>query len=248
MYSFLVRPRWLVGHFLAALAVGLFLAAGFWQLSRLSDRIARNDLIRSRAASEPVLLSAALATVTGDPSHELEYRTVTVTGTYDPERELLVRSRSLGGLPGFHVVTPLLVGDEAVLVNRGFVPQELDDPPIGPASPPAGTVTVQGRVRASTEAPAIGPKDPTEGLLELVFWLDVERISRQMPYRLAPVTLELISQKPGSTSELPVILPEPVLDDGPHRGYAIQWFSFALIGLVGYALLIRRTARRPAER
>jgi cytochrome oxidase assembly protein ShyY1 len=31
------------------------------------------------------------------------------------------------------------------------------------------------------------------------------------------------------------------MDEGPHFGYAIQWFSFAIIAIVGWtALLLRR--------
>jgi cytochrome oxidase assembly protein ShyY1 len=32
----------------------------------------------------------------------------------------------------------------------------------------------------------------------------------------------------------------PVLDDGPHRSYAVQWFCFAAIALGGAAAVIRR--------
>ena len=35
----------------------------------------------------------------------------------------------------------------------------------------------------------------------------------------------------------------PDLDAGPHLGYAMQWFSFSLIALVGYPLILRRVAR-----
>ncbi len=41
--------------------------------------------------------------------------------------------------------------------------------------------------------------------------------------------------------------PPDVTDGGPHLAYAIQWFSFALIGVVGYGLLIRRAASRRVE-
>ena len=35
----------------------------------------------------------------------------------------------------------------------------------------------------------------------------------------------------------------PALDDGPHRGYAIQWFSFAAIAIVGALAVVRRERR-----
>jgi len=40
-------------------------------------------------------------------------------------------------------------------------------------------------------------------------------------------------------------LPPPALDEGPYLGYAIQWFSFAIIAVVGGAAVARR---RTAER
>jgi cytochrome oxidase assembly protein ShyY1 len=37
----------------------------------------------------------------------------------------------------------------------------------------------------------------------------------------------------------------PALDSGPHRGYAIQWFSFAAIALFGALAVVRRERRAP---
>jgi cytochrome oxidase assembly protein ShyY1 len=31
------------------------------------------------------------------------------------------------------------------------------------------------------------------------------------------------------------------LDEGPHRAYAIQWFSFAAISIIGLVIFLRRT-------
>jgi surfeit locus 1 family protein len=35
----------------------------------------------------------------------------------------------------------------------------------------------------------------------------------------------------------------PVASSGPHLGYAIQWFSFTLVTLIGYVALLRRASR-----
>jgi cytochrome oxidase assembly protein ShyY1 len=37
--------------------------------------------------------------------------------------------------------------------------------------------------------------------------------------------------------------PVPELDEGPHLSYTVQWFSFALIILVGTFILLRKQAR-----
>ena len=44
----------------------------------------------------------------------------------------------------------------------------------------------------------------------------------------------------GEASPLPRIPPAPAPEAGPHLGYAIQWFFFAGVAIVGYALLLRR--------
>jgi cytochrome oxidase assembly protein ShyY1 len=46
--------------------------------------------------------------------------------------------------------------------------------------------------------------------------------------------------------ERPIPAPLPDTSEGPHLSYAIQWFTFAAIALVGYGLLVRRARRGTA--
>jgi cytochrome oxidase assembly protein ShyY1 len=39
-------------------------------------------------------------------------------------------------------------------------------------------------------------------------------------------------------------VPPPELSEGPHLGYAAQWFIFSTIALVGYPLVLRRVVIR----
>jgi len=43
-------------------------------------------------------------------------------------------------------------------------------------------------------------------------------------------------------SRLPLTLPPPAFGDGPHLSYAIQWFAFAVISLVGTGAYLRKFA------
>jgi cytochrome oxidase assembly protein ShyY1 len=43
-----------------------------------------------------------------------------------------------------------------------------------------------------------------------------------------------------------VRLEPPPLGAGTHLGYALQWFSFALIGLTGWIVLLLRSRAGPA--
>ncbi len=43
-------------------------------------------------------------------------------------------------------------------------------------------------------------------------------------------------------------MPAPEPGEGPHRGYAGQWFAFATVWTIGYPLLLRRSVRRRRNR
>jgi cytochrome oxidase assembly protein ShyY1 len=46
---------------------------------------------------------------------------------------------------------------------------------------------------------------------------------------------------------VPTVLDLPELDEGPHFSYAVQWFIFSTIAIVGYPLILRRNAREKAR-
>ena len=236
-----LTPRWIVAHVVVMVVVAVFIRLGMWQLDRLEERREDNDTVAERLAAQPVALSSLLDNVPGD---ELEYRRVVVVGTFDVAGELLVRSRTHNGEAGFHVVTPLVTEPgAAVLVNRGWVPLDFDSPPVSAALPPADQVQVTGTIRDSQSAPALGPRDPEDGQLERVYWIDLPRIQQQSPFSLASVSIELRSQIPAQAGPLPAPVPELELSEGSHLTYAIQWFAFAVIGLGGYVALLRRSRR-----
>jgi surfeit locus 1 family protein len=76
---------------------------------------------------------------------------------------------------------------------------------------------------------------------------DVARIAQQTGYPLLPAYLQLRSSDPAQGGAYPEPLPEPTLDEGPHLGYAVQWFLFSAIAMVGYPLILRRRARKGDE-
>lgn len=231
----LFQPRWLLAHTAVVMVAVLFVSLGFWQLRRLEDRRARNEIGMSRISADSVTLDALVSSNTDLAS--MEYRRVTATGIYDPSHEVLIRSQVHRGTAGFHVITPL-VGERAVLVNRGWVPLTVDDLPVAETAPPSGEVSVEGWVALSQPRPALGPKDPPDGRSTVLSRVDIDRIQAQTPLPLQRVYLVRIDEQ---GSELPIPVSPPSFDEeGPHLGYAIQWFGFAVVGLVGYYFLARR--------
>lgn len=226
---------------------------GIWQLDRLEGRRAANDRVRA-GLQEPVasledLLNGAVAPA------DLAWRPAEVSGDYDRDEEVILYGRTQDGRPGDHVLTPLVLADgTAVVVDRGWIPFEPEqDPPVsGPAAAPDGHVSVTGVVLAPGSGAVAGEASGVTDPVTTVRQVDLGVLQRQVPYELAPVALQLREQRPEQTAALPEPAPLPELDEGPHLSYAIQWFAFATIAVVGYVLLVRRdrrtvTTHRPEE-
>lgn len=236
----LLEPRWLIAHLLVVAVAILFVFLGFWQLDRLGQRRVENAVGERRITSAPEQLDTLLSST--DDLESLRFRRVTASGTFDPGNEALIRSQVRRGTAGFHVITPLVVEDgDAVLVNRGWVPLTMDTVPVTEASPPTGVVTVEGWIEKTQQRPPLGPEDPPEGRLETLNRVDIKRISQQVPMSLAPVYIVAIGDQ---GTDLPVPVDQPEFADlGPHLAYAIQWFGFATVAVVGYFFLARRRLR-----
>jgi surfeit locus 1 family protein len=242
MYRFVLSPRWVVGHVLFVGLVVLFVNLGFWQLRRLEERREGNALVAERMAAPEQPLPQVLDAAQGEPAR-LSFRRVSASGRYLPDEEVLLGPRSINGRPGYHVLTPLDYTGGVVLVDRGWVPYELDRPPVSQAAGPLGPVEVGGILFPGGPAGGPGPSMPATGELDVVPRADLARLGEQVPGPLVPAILQLERQDPAQAATLPVPIPPPVLEEGSHLSYAVQWFLFAAIGLVGYPLLLRRTAR-----
>lgn len=231
-----------MGHIVVAVVAILFISLGFWQLRRLDEKQLENAVGEARYLAEPAEVRSLVGAAPQDVD-SLQYWRGLGEGEYQPEHEVLIRSQVFRGEAGFHVITPLVLDDEtAVLVNRGWIPLVLDQVPVTEAPPEEGRLVVEGWIDLTEERGALGPTDPSAGRLVVLNRVDIARIQQQVPYQLLPIYLN-----PAGEEELglPVAVAPPMFDDeGPHLAYSIQWFSFTLIGIIGYFFLMRRTVQR----
>jgi cytochrome oxidase assembly protein ShyY1 len=243
VYRFALRPWWLVSHVFVLLLVVTMINLGFWQLRRLDEKQAINEQVRERASGEPVLLAELV-----DPSDpvstgaSIEWENVVVSGEYLADEEVLIRSRSLDGRPGFWVLMPLETSDGAIVaVNRGWVPfDEETDGSDAVYETPTGEVTVTGLVQRSVAPARSSGDDQTT-----VAHADLEWLDEEVSGEVYPVYVQLEGQSPDPAAS-PVVLGPPDLSDGPHLGYAVQWFVFSAIAIVGYPVILRRVAHQKA--
>lgn len=234
VYSFLRRPAWVILHLLVLLIATAFVMLGRWQLERLGERGDENAQIARRLSEAPTEWLA------GSSDIPPEYVRLRITGEFRPDEEVLLRSQVNLGRPGFDVLTPLYLDESrAIVINRGWVPFDLDRPPVAEAAPPPGTVTITGLVRHPlVEARAAGGIQ--DGVVSSV---DLVALDEHTAAMLASFYVELTEIR-GGNQALPIVDDAIDLSDGPHLAYAVQWFAFAAVGVVGYAALIRSTARR----
>jgi surfeit locus 1 family protein len=221
---------------LALLVAAVCARLGLWQLDRLADRRAANaEALAARAAPEVVLAPGALGP-------ELAGRRVRVTGEFDRAAEVVIRGQAWDGGPGIRLVTPLRIegSDTLVLVDRGFVksPDALRADVSGLDEP--GRRTVRGLAYPLALREDGGQPLERDGS---VTWrgLDRDALRARIPL---PVAAVWVLETPDSTlPSWPRRMAAPALDDGPHLSYALQWFAFALIGVVGAGVVAVRARR-----
>ena len=228
--------RWaLLIVFVAALGVA-FVNLGDWQLDRLDQRRARNA---TTVTNEQAPVQAAGEVFVRPIGEADQWKKATATGTFDAQHQFVIRYRNNGGEEGYEVVTPLRTDFGTLLVDRGFVARTRGAPiPSRAPAPPAGTVTVEGYVRRNEQGNP-GAVQPENGQVRLI---NSDALQTALPYPVANGYLSLLAVDPPQSGDFEPILP-PELNEGPHFWYAIQWFMFAGIGILGIVVFIRADLR-----
>ena len=229
-----MTTRKLILSILAIAFAIVSISLGVWQLRRLADRKKQNTFLASRRFAPAVTLDS-LPRDTG-ASH---FRRVRIRGTYDYANQIIFTLRGRNGSPGVNILTPMLRNgrDTVVLINRGWV-----------YAPDGITVDLNPwRESDNVDAEGFVETFPTQGPFPapnpsrpMAFRrLDRAAIRQLLPYPIADYYV-VLADSSSSASAPPRVEPLP-LDEGPHRNYAIQWFSFAAISIIGLVIFIRRT-------
>ena len=219
----LLTPRFWAAHLLMVVAVAATILLGIWQYH--AWEAGRDADARDISDAKPLPLDQVMS---GDDSFPGEYlgQPVTFSGTWLPEGTLYVADRDLDGKRGYWVMTPVLVGDSAMPVVRGWSAQ--------PQAPePSGPVEVQGWLQASegSNAPDDDPEDdviPEMRIASVVEHVDADLYSAYV----------VDSDASGGTGDLKQVTPAsvPKVSSTNHLRnllYAIQWWIFA-----GFAVYI----------
>ena len=237
--------RWLPITLMVLLGALLCVRLGIWQLDRLAQRRQANARIVE------IQLLPAVQLPSEEHLAEQEFRAVLAQGTYDFVHQVALRNQFHNGEYGFHILTPLLLdgvqGEAtggAILVDRGWIPAGGNERPDdwGKYDVP-GVVRVTGVVRRGAQLRTPGAAGALVGTSlgsadRFALVVDTAEIGLRMGYDLPPYYLQAGGGNPETLPAVEVVSLD--LTEGPHLGYAIQWFFFSIILLAGYARYVQR--------
>ncbi|MBI5300537.1 MAG: SURF1 family protein [Chloroflexi bacterium] len=247
---------------LAFVAVAVMLGLGVWQLDRLQQRRAFNARVSGHVTAPSLELSgAALET----DLTNVEYRAVHVVGKYDEAHQVALRNQAYKNQVGVTLLTPLIISgtQQAVLVNRGWIPFDDAAPDKWSRYAEPGIAQVRGVIRRAQTQPDFGGINDSPGAHQVWNLANVSRIAEQLPYPLLPIYIQQtpngsatiladtsmsLVNIPGQTAPIASAVPQrmPVeldLSEGSHLPYALQWFLFAAIVAIGYPRIVLRRDR-----
>lgn len=212
---------------------------GVWQFDRLDDKKNSNSQIATNEKHAPVdvseLVQAGAQVKAAD-----EWRVVTATGTYESDKQIIVRYRTRDGKSGVDVMVPLRTASGVyVLVDRGWLATEnrADAVPSDIPAPPSGEVTVTGWLRVDATGDSTSVHNQTTRAP------NSKAIAAALGVKTYGGFVDMKSEDPGAEVALePVELPE--LNNGPHFFYGIQWWFFGALAVFGFFYLMYDEVRQ----
>jgi surfeit locus 1 family protein len=242
---------------LALAALAMLIGLGTWQLQRkawkdgiissLKDGMSRTPIpYTDWLKSSRVERNGASGQVVEGP----KFIRVEATGHFLHEHESYAYTVR-DGRSGYAVFTPLVLADgRIVVVNRGFVPQELREPGARPDTLPAGVVTVRGMTRKPAVPSIFTPaydavhRISFSGSAGLHPQSGTERSPSGVYIEAEPALGASAWPKPRDPAELLAIIPNR------HLEYALTWFGLAatLIGVFTAFGVGRLRSQSPADR
>lgn len=211
---FAPRLHWTL---LALLGIALFVSLGRWQLHRAADK---------RALYAGFAAGSGPAVALPENYHPVErYQRVAARGHYDASRQFLLDNMTHDGVPGFHVLTPLVQYDlRVVLVDRGFVPMTGSRSDLPRIAVDEGERSVTGRADNLPQAAVSLEAAPATGWPRIVSFPKMPEIADALDAKVFPQVVLLDAD--AADGYLRDWRP-PGMGPDRHLAYAVQWFGLA---------------------
>lgn len=224
MSSYEFKPRLWPTLFSIAMLVCLLLL-GNWQVDRLVWKLSLIEKIETRASMPP----ASLPDGTVDMD-ELEYMSVSILGSFNNDQEMTMYSIGPNGAPGYDLYTPFMASNGSVIIiNRGWVPEQIKSQSSRPESLAFGEVTVAGLLRKPWAKLWYGPENEPNN--NNWFYGNIEGMSKAKNLQnIFP--MYLYAAENAERDDYPIAGRTEFNIVNNHLDYALTWFGLAIV-LVG---------------
>ncbi len=219
--------RYLFPLILGIVGCAILIGLGTWQLRRMEWKEDMLAEIQARINAPAVPLPA-------DPDPSMKYMPVTVSGTATgPEIHVLSGTKEQGG--GYQVVSRFLTDDgRAIMVDRGFIPQQARRLERGPT-----WLRIRGNLHWPDEK---GSATPEPNLTENIWFArDVPAMADLLGTEPVLVVASFVEGDAQGIEPIPVAI-EGIPNN--HLSYAVQWFLIAATWAGMTAGLIWRIRQR----
>ncbi|AXJ08212.1 SURF1 family protein [Arthrobacter sp. PM3] len=251
-----LKPRWIAGLVFAIAISGVFVLLSQWQFGRSTQ----TEAPVSTATEETRPLTSVLQPGQFFPGTAAD-QIVSATGSYDPQKQVLVPGRLNDGAKGFWIVSAFAVKDAPVLTGSGASPQTwipvargwVADP-ADAAAPPSGPIELTGRLLPS-ESP-VAHTDPGPGRASAV---SVAELINDWNVSSYPGFVAARTELSGGTDVSPaaaggavkplLIGPQPPAQqvNWLNLFYSVEWVVFAGFALFIWWRLVKDDYRRDLE-
>ena len=218
-------------------ALIILLALGTWQVQRLEWKNQLIDDFETRATADTIELPV------GAVAPDMEFRRLSLTGSFDHSKEVFMTARTYEGNAGFHIVTPFTLTDgRIVLINRGWVSESYREQEKRKFTLVEGEVTVAAILRFPGKKGYFVPEnEPENG-----FWFTLvpEQIVAHLGLQgRAESAIYAAALRTSDTIELPIAARTETNLRNSHLGYAVTWYGIAC-ALIGVYLAFHYQAGR----
>ncbi|MGE3713998.1 MAG: SURF1 family protein [Alphaproteobacteria bacterium] len=212
---------------------------GLWQLQRLQWKQQMIAQVEKMQATEP------LEALPDAQAQSLEFSTVRLRGRFLHDKEIHKTSKYHGNKVGYHILTPLETYDHGtaesqepvvVLVNRGWVPAELKEREKRPDTVAEENVIAVGLLVNPQRKNIFLPDNDVKNNV----WLydDMAQMSEFSGETLFPMMVVATGNQ--KIDHYPIPSDGVIKLRNDHLGYAITWFTLAIIGLIMFAFYYRK--------
>ena len=258
MLNRLRAARLLWPTLMTLVAMSILLGLGTWQLQRKAWKEGLLARLVARTTAPAVDLATAKAEFAR--TRDVEYLRVRLRGSFDHAAERYLYNADAVMGPGWHVYAPLRLATDAgaatgaggeavgantggantgssaaIVVNRGFVPEELRAPGKRPAGLATGATEVVGLLRSSEEPGTFTPRN--DAARNQWFWRDVPALRAGMglaPDPAFPFAVDAQAE-PANAGGWPKGGTTIVNLPNRHLEYALTWYGLAAALAVIYA-------------